>query len=244
MSAPLVSCIVPVFNGAAYLRAALDSIFAQTHRPLDVVVVDDGSTDETPDLVAAYPQPLRSIRQANAGPSTARNRGLHEARGAFIAFLDADDLWHPDKLALQIALLESRPDVAACVTLIQNFWEQELRDEQEAFRGHPREQPLPGYSSVTRLARRSLFDVIGGFDTRLKHGDDTDWFLRASEAGATVELIPRVLVHRRMHALSRSRQWQDRSRDEYLTLLKTHLDRLRSGRPAPADDDDPPAPRP
>ena len=165
---PRVSCIVPVYNGEAFLRETLDSIVAQTHRELDVIVVDDGSTDGTRDLVAQYEAPLRYVWQANAGPSTARNTGLRAAQGEYVAFLDADDLWHPGKLARQVALLEERPAVGACVTLIQNFWDDALRDEHESLRGHPREQPMAGYTSVTLLARRSVFEVIGGFDTTLE----------------------------------------------------------------------------
>jgi len=233
---PWVSCIVPVYNGEAFLRETLDSIVAQTHRELDVIVVDDGSTDGTRDLVAQYEAPLRYVWQANAGPSTARNTGLRAAQGDYVAFLDADDLWHPDKLARQVALLEERPAVGACVTLIQNFWDDVLRDEHESLRGHEREQPMAGYTSVTLLARRSVFEAIGGFDTRLNHGDDTDWFLRADANGIAVELVPELLVYRRVHPNSRSRQWQGRSRDEYLDLLKSHLDRQRALRRSPPED--------
>jgi glycosyltransferase involved in cell wall biosynthesis len=225
---PRVSCIVPVYNGEAFLRETLDSIVAQTYRELDVIVVDDGSIDGTRDLVAQYEAPLRYVWQANAGPSSARNTGLRAAQGKYVAFLDADDLWHPDKLARQVALLAERPTVGACITLIQNFWDDALSDEHESLRGHVREQPMAGYTSVTLLARRSVFEAIGGFDTRLKHGDDTDWFLRADENGVAVELVPELLVYRRVHPNSRSRQWQRRSRDEYLDLLKSHLDRQRA----------------
>jgi glycosyltransferase involved in cell wall biosynthesis len=236
-SQPLVSCIVPVYNGEAFLWEALDSIFAQTYRNLDVIVVDDGSTDGSRDLVAGYPRPVQYIQQANSGPAAARNSGLRAARGELISFLDADDVWHPDKLRLQLELLEQHPELGACVTLIQNFWVESLRDEREAFRGHQREQPIPGYSSVTLLARKSVFDAIGGFDTRLKHGDDTDWFLRADERGIAVGVVPELLVHRRVHPHSRSRQWQERSRNEYLDLLKAHLDRVRAlKRSSPRDD--------
>jgi glycosyltransferase involved in cell wall biosynthesis len=231
----LVSCIVPVHNGEAFLRETLDSIFAQTHRELDVIVVDDGSTDGTNEVVAHYDAPLRYVWQANAGPSTARNTGLRAASGECIAFLDADDLWHPEKLARQLALLAERPAVGACVTLIQNFWDDALRDEHESLRDHARAQPLAGYTSVTLLARRSVFETVGEFDTRLKHGDDTDWFLRAEENGVVVEVVPELLVYRRVHPNSRSRQWQGRSRDEYLDLLKAHLDRQRAMRRSPPE---------
>lgn len=121
MKQPLISCIVPVYNGELYLREAIDSILAQTYRPLEIIVVDDGSTDATPDVVAGYGDRLRYIRQPNAGPGAARNHGLNLAQGEFIAFLDADDLWHPDKLARQMTRFLNRPDLDLCITYAQHF---------------------------------------------------------------------------------------------------------------------------
>src|SRR5688572_13312922 len=102
-SLPLISCVVPVFNGERYLSETLESIFAQSYRPLEVIVADDGSTDRTPDTVAGYGDRIRYLKQENAGASAARNLGLEAARGEFIAFLDADDLWHAEKLQRQMA---------------------------------------------------------------------------------------------------------------------------------------------
>src|SRR5690242_4967891 len=100
MHGPTVTCIVPVFNGERYLGEALDSIFAQGHQPLEVLVVDDGSTDGSAAVAKSYGDRVRYFFQPNAGPAAARNLGLEAARGEFIAFLDADDLWHRDKLAI------------------------------------------------------------------------------------------------------------------------------------------------
>src|SRR5262249_2428536 len=107
----LISCIVPVFNGERYLREALDSILAQTYQPLELIVLDDGSTDGTAALVAGYGERIRYLWQANAGEAGARNRGLSIAQGEFVAFLDADDLWHPEKLRRQLARLHDRPEL-------------------------------------------------------------------------------------------------------------------------------------
>src|SRR2546426_10667200 len=98
MKESLISCIVPVFNGERYLHETLNSILAQTYRPLEIIVADDGSTDGTRTIVASYGQQVRYLWQLNAGPAAARNLGLTAAKGEFIAFLDADDLWHPEKL--------------------------------------------------------------------------------------------------------------------------------------------------
>ncbi len=116
MNSPLISCIVPVFNGERYLREALDSIFAQTYRPLEILVADDGSTDRTPYIAAAFGNRLRYLRQDNQGPAAARNLGIRAATGEFIAFLDADDVWHPEKLERQMARFQVRPELDYCVT--------------------------------------------------------------------------------------------------------------------------------
>jgi len=231
---PLVSCIVPVYNGEQYLAEALDSILAQTHRPVEVIVVDDGSTDGTARVAAGYGETVRYLRQENAGSAAARNRGLAEAHGELVGFLDADDLWHPDKLDRQVARFAAHPQLDYCVTHVQNFWVAELSEEAERFRHHRRGQPIPGYFTGALVARRAHFDALGGFDTRHGHADDTDWFLRAAERGAIVELLPDVLVYRRLHPSNRSRELASGSREEYLRLIKASLDRRRGGGGPPA----------
>jgi glycosyltransferase involved in cell wall biosynthesis len=227
MEQPLISCIVPVFNGERYLREALDSILAQTYRPLEIVIADDGSTDGTAAVVATFGDQVRYIRQANQSPSSARNLGIRVASGDFIAFLDADDLWHPEKLERQLARFKTRPELDCCVTHAQNFWIAEMVAEAEKYQQHRISRPLPGYVTGTLMARRALFDRVGLFNPALAHGDSTDWFLRAAEHGAIMEVLTDVLLFRRLHPLNRSRVRAVRSRDEFLRLLKLSLDRKR-----------------
>ena len=224
----VVSCIIPVHNGEPYLREALDSVFAQTYRPIEVIVVDDGSTDNTERTVAEYDRQLVYVRQQNAGPASARNHGVRVAQGEFVAFLDADDLWRQDKLELQMRRFQTRRDLDYCVTHCQNFWVPELIQEAETYRNHRISLPMPGYVTGTLTARRAAFDVVGPFNIKLNHGDSTDWFLRASERGLKEELLPDVLMHRRMHPKNRSRIRAQSSRDHYLHLLKETLDRRRN----------------
>lgn len=222
-----ISCIVPVFNGQRYLGETLDSILAQTYRPFDVIVADDGSTDGTAAIVARYGDQVRYLLQPNSGPAAARNLGLSAARGEFAAFLAADDLWHPEKLVRQMARFQARPELDLCVTHIQNFWVPELAEEAKRFRDHRLAKPMPGYTCVTLLARRILYETVGQFDSTLQHGSDLDWFLRAVEHGATMELLPDVLVYRRLHQSNRSRRLASNSRDAFLQILKASLDRRR-----------------
>lgn len=223
----LISCIVPVFNGERYLREALESIFNQTYRPLEVIVADDGSTDGTARIVASYGKQVVYRQQANAGSAAARNLGLSAARGEFVAFLDADDLWHLEKLARQMARFEARPELDLCLTLVQNFWTPELQEQAPRFDEHPLAKPFPGYISQALLARRTLFNTTGWFNTDLRHGDVKDWFLRAAEHGAIMEVVADVLVHRRLHGTNISHRKAAVDRDEQLQIVKASLDRRR-----------------
>lgn len=220
----MISCIVGVYNGAKFLRDAIDSIVAQSYSPVEVVVVDDGSTDGSAEIAASYGDKLRLIRQQNRGVAAARNTGIESASGELLAFLDADDIWTSEKLQLQFTRLETDPDLDYCLSHLQNFWEPELADEEERFRDHPRAQPIAAYSTVTLLAKRKLFEEVGLFDATLPHGECTDWFRRVKAAGGRGCVLEEVLTLRRLHANNRSRQYAERSRDHYLNYLKSILD--------------------
>ncbi len=227
MTPLLISCIVPVFNGERYLKEALDSIRAQTYRPLEIIVADDGSTDGTAAIVAGYGEEVRYLWQTNAGPAAARNLGLRAVQGEFVAFLDADDLWHPEKLARQMARFEARAELDMCFTHARNFWVPELSEEAARYKDHRRSQAVPGYTTTALLARRTLFEEVGQFSPALQHADDTEWFLRATERGAVMELLADTLVYRRLHRANYSRLAAGTSREEYLQLVKASLDRRR-----------------
>jgi glycosyltransferase involved in cell wall biosynthesis len=229
---PLISCIVPVFNGERYLREALESIFQQTYRPLEVIVVDDGSTDGTVVVAQSYGERITYVQQANAGPAAARNLGLSRVRGEFVAFLDADDLWHPEKLDRQMAHLQARPELDLCITHVQNFWARELHEEEGRLQNHRLAQPVPGYVLQTLLARRFIFDRVGQFNPASTRGSDTEWFLRAAEYGTVMELLPDVFVYRRLHQTNLSMEphtWgmTGPSRNALVQIIKASLDRRR-----------------
>lgn len=227
MNSTLISCIVPVYNGERYLGEAIESILKQSYRPIEIIIVDDGSTDGTATVAGRYGKQIRYLRQHNAGPSAARNVGLSAAGGKFVAFLDADDLWHPEKLARQIACFQESHELDYCVAHVENFWIPELIEEEKRFRNHRIAKALPGYVTGTLLARRDCFNTVGHFNTAMDHADDTDWFLRANERGAAMELLPDVLLYRRLHHTNLSRVKASNSRDQYLQVLKSALDRRR-----------------
>ncbi|HEX7025492.1 MAG TPA: glycosyltransferase family A protein [Gemmatimonadales bacterium] len=230
----LVSCIVPVHNGARFLGEALASIAAQRYHPREIIVVDDGSTDDTALAASTSGIGLRYFRQEQSGGPAARNHGMREARGSFFAFLDADDRWHPDKLARQMARFEARPELDISVAHVQNFWMPEVDAERVQLAGHRRAAPIPGYTASTLVARREVFERLGPFNAGMKHGEQTEWFLRARESGAVLELLPDVLLERRLHEHNVSRHKAQASLAQYFELLKGHIERQRGSDPPPA----------
>jgi glycosyltransferase involved in cell wall biosynthesis len=227
VAAPLVSCIVPCFNGERYLEACIRSILGQTHRPLEVIVVDDGSTDGSAAVVRRFGPAVRYHRQENGGPAAACNTGIRLAAGEYVAFLEQDDLWIPQKTRRQLRECEADPSLDYCVGHIRNFWIPELAAEAERWRDHPAMRPVPGYVVQTLLARRSVFDRVGPFDPALRFACAADWFMRADEAGASGRLVPDIVTHRRLHRDNFSRRNRSASREQFLHVVKAMLDRRR-----------------
>jgi glycosyltransferase involved in cell wall biosynthesis len=222
-----VTCILPVHNGARYLRDAIDSVLSQTHPLLETMVVDDGSTDGTADVIASYGDRVRVVRQTNAGVAAARNQGLALARGDLIAFQDADDVWYPERVARQVARFGMRPGLELCSAHLQNFWVPELAQEADRYSDDLRSKPFPGYGTPpTLLLRKALFDTVGLFNASLRVGSDVDWFVRAIERGVVMEILPDVLVRRRLHTGNISRG----PRPELAQILRDSLDRRRGTR--------------
>jgi glycosyltransferase involved in cell wall biosynthesis len=201
---PLVSIILPVYNGEAFLDATLDSALGQSYRNIEVIVVDDGSRDRSPAIVdarAAHDPRLRLIRQANRGVAAARNRGIAESRGEFIAPLDADDLWDPSKIERQVArMLELGEDAG----LVYSWWlwidsEGIVLDYSPQWRieGASADALLQvnyiGCASIP-LFRRTHLTALGGYDETLREGcEDWDLSLRMAERART-GMVPAVLV--------------------------------------------------
>jgi glycosyltransferase involved in cell wall biosynthesis len=229
---PSVSCIIPVFNGASFLAEAVDSVLGQTQPPFEVIIVDDGSTDDTPGIAERLASHIRYLRQDNAGAPAARNTGISSARGELIAFLDADDLWHPQKLAHQVPRFMARPELDVSLTHIRNFWVPGLEDEALRYRDHPLSKDQPGHVTMAMVVRRQVFDRIGRFDEAARHRDALGWLMTAARHKLTMETLPDVLAFRRIHHSNLSRRRGDEYRVELLTLAKSLLDQRRSRPPS------------
>jgi glycosyltransferase involved in cell wall biosynthesis len=176
-----VSVVVPSYNYGRYVTEAVDSALAQTHEPVEVIVVDDGSTDDTATRLAPYAQRIRYIRQENRGLSAARNAGIRHASGQWIALLDADDLWHPEKLEIQLGAVRGREDV----TLVGSPGALSLVDSRLP-PPKVRELTLRDFVLSSRmgpssaLIRRRCFDTVGFFDETLRSVEDRDMWLRVA----------------------------------------------------------------
>ena len=182
---PEVSVIIPTFNRGWVLKEAIDSVLAQDFKDFELIVVDDGSTDNTPQILDAYHQDLMVIRQPNLGVSAARNRGIAAAGGGLIAFLDSDDLWLPRKLSRQVDFFNSNPDAVINQTeeiWIRNGVRVNPKTRHHKFSGmiFERSLALCLVSPSAVMMRRSLFDEIGLFDENLPACEDYDLWLRIS----------------------------------------------------------------
>ncbi len=180
---PRVSVIVPTYNRHQFLGQALDSVLAQTYPYFELIVVDDGSDDPTPDLLAAYGETIQVIRQSNQGVSSARNTGIQASKGEWIALLDSDDYWLPQKLESQIALFKSHPGALICQTeeiWIRNGTRVNPKRRHQKFSGMIFEKCLPLclVSPSAVMLHKTLFDEIGLFDENLPACEDYDLWLR------------------------------------------------------------------
>ena len=239
MKESLISCIIAVYNGERYLRETLDSILAQTYRPLEIIVADDGSIDGTAKVAADYGERITYLRQSNKGYAAAKNLGLSAAKGDFIAFLDADDLWHPEKLTRQMTRLRERPEIDLCFTRYKNFWMPELAEEERRCQEHFHSQPQSAWSICTLLARRKVFERFGDFHDGTRGLENMTWFLRAAAQGAVIEVLPDSLMYRRFHLGSVTRRNPSEFYQNYfLPILKEWRDYRRRKGPY-ADDNEP-----
>jgi len=219
-----VSLIIATFNHARFLGAAIDSALAQTLGAVDVIVVDDGSTDDTPSVLARYAGRVRVLRQPNRGLAAARNAGLAAARGTYVAFLDADDVMAPTKLAAQLEMLERSPTIGwtYCDVLIETVATRTTVTASERFGYGAR--ALDGWlfpelihgnfiPAIAPMIRRTALDAAGGFDERLTALEDWDMWLRLSLI-AEARYTPAVLVTYRIRpgGMSEDRARMDRNR--------------------------------
>lgn len=214
----LVSVIVPAFDAERYLGETLDALERQDYPAIEVIVVDDGSSDGTADVARARPG-VRLLRQANAGPSAARNAGLEVCAGELVTFCDADDLFRPDKVSLQVDYLDAHPDTG-CVLI-----------HHETFFADGTERPAwltdeRGVQPQSAMVRRSVLDTVGGFDPDYRLTEGFEWLGRMRDAGVVIGVVEQVGVDRRIHATNLSYE-RAGLQHNMIRSLRARIDRNR-----------------
>jgi glycosyltransferase involved in cell wall biosynthesis len=227
MSNPTISCVIPAYNAERYLEESIRSVLNQTVRPIEVVVVDDGSADRTRQIAESFGAPVRYVVQDGRGPAAARNFGVTTSGGELVSFLDADDLWHAEKLERQLTCFEADPMLMICLTHVELMWDRALAAEQLHFANHPRGRIVPGFATISMLAQRAAFGRLGLLDPSLGMADAAEWLVRAREQGLSMCVMPDVLVYHRMHRSNLTRRKRQQSADEFLGMVKASLDRRR-----------------
>ncbi len=225
MAKPIVTAAIPVRNGEAYLAEAIESVLAQS-RPCDqVIVVDNGSTDGSAEIARRYAPAVELVSEPRVGIGAARNAALRAAGGSHIAFLDADDLWEPDKTALQLAALRAGPELQIVFGHVRQFVSPEL-DAGEAAALNVPSDPQPGMYIGAMLATRTAIEAIGPWPEDVTVSDGLSFMLRMRELGIASAMLGETVTLRRVHGANHS--IQNRSeRAEFARLLKRSLDRRR-----------------
>ncbi|WP_392532235.1 glycosyltransferase family 2 protein [Nostoc sp. C117] len=174
-----VSVIVPVYNGEKFLAEAIQNIQNQKYQPLEIIVIDDESTDNTAEIAAQFKDKIRYIYQNNSGPSAARNQGIKIARGNIIAFLDVDDLWSDNALKLQLECLDANPSIEIIQGLIQEMHLDSSITDKDKLIFKPYSKPYYSVNLGSGIYRMSVFDKVGLFNEKFSDNEDTEWFFRA-----------------------------------------------------------------
>ena len=231
---PIVSVIIPCFNCALFLAEAISSVLRQDFTNYELLIVDDGSTDDTPNLIKPYlaDKRVRYLPKKNGGLSSARNYGIINANGDYIALLDADDIWYPEKLACQIKHIENRPDVGMVFSNFNTFnadgiiFSGKVSDSIDSF-------PNPEFNILfsrnnfiypsTVLIRKSIFKKCGFFDENLKSIEDYDMWLRISNSYCLIG-VPEKLTKIRVHNNNMSKNVDVMMRNEVMVIDKYRRD--------------------
>jgi glycosyltransferase involved in cell wall biosynthesis len=220
MGEPLLSVIIPVWNGEQYLAEAVTSVLEQGYTPVEIIVVDDGSTDRTAKIAADFKDSVKYVYQSNQGPAAARNKGLEIARGDVIGFLDADDQWQKKSLTNMLECMNQSPETEIVMGKIR-LWRLK-EDKSEEF-----SEPGIAFCNGCALFRKEVFYKVGLFDPALRYGEDLDWFMRARDRNVSIVVLDQVFLLYRRHQSNMTRG-TDPITLNVTKVLKKSLDRRRS----------------
>ncbi len=223
---PLVSVILPVYNGEQFLAEALDSVLAQTYPQMEVLVMDDGSSDNSSSIATQY-LTIVYHKLAHQGVAAARNAGVRLSTGDILAFIDQDDLWTPDKTAEQVEYLQKHTevDVVSCHT---EFFLDGIASKPDWLREARFQKPGKNFTLGSSLIRRSVLESVGLFDTVYKSASDHDWFVRALDAGNQIGHMEATFLKRRLHQGNHSNDTS--SVRELIAIHRSSIHRKRDQR--------------
>jgi glycosyltransferase involved in cell wall biosynthesis len=225
VTTPLVSVVVAVHNGERFLRAALQSLYAQDYDPFEVIFIDDGSADSSGDIAREFAG-IRYVYQENKGLAAARNAGLELARGEFLAYLDDDDIIPSHKLRRQAGYLVDNPDVG-CVLGRQEIMLEPGVEPPDWLTRDAIFGDLDGIPFVSAMIRTNILREVGGFDATYRFAEDRDLFVRLREHDVRIEVIPEILLYRRFHGENMNFRLRPQ-KHPLLRSLKAKIDRERA----------------
>ncbi len=223
---PTVSVVIPVRDGAKYLAEALESVLTQSYQAAEVIAVDDGSQDRTPEVLAEHGRWVRVIRQGPLGLGTALNRGIASSKAELLAFCDSDDVWTPLKLERQVTHLRRHPGHAGVGGLIQQF----VTPDVPQLTGKVRIDVRPVAAALlgTLLLRRTAADRVGPFEETAATATTVDWVGRLRHLGLQIDALEEVVLLRRIHGGNMTMKSADQTRARLLSALRAQLGRNRA----------------
>lgn len=219
-----ISVIIPVFNCERYIMDAIRSVLRQTYKNLEIIVIDDGSTDGTAVIVKETLPKIIYDFQPHAGLGAARNKGVSLAKGEFFAFLDADDIWLEDKLMRQMETFYRQPHLDMVFGHVEQFYTVPSKSKTDGPGNNIKK--IAGYFAGSMLIRRESFFRAGPFATGWRVGEFIDWYLKALALGLQTALLPEVVMKRRIHDANMGIRHYD-ARNDYVRIIKYHLERQR-----------------
>ncbi|SKC54020.1 glycosyltransferase family A protein [Ohtaekwangia koreensis] len=219
-----ISVILPAYNAGKYIGEALRSVIDQTIPIHEIIVIDDGSTDSTKDIVSGFP--VHYFYQANSGTAAALNAGIEQSSGDYLAFIDADDVWMPQRLYVQLQAFEKNPSLDMVFGLMQQFVSPELSEEEKNKIEVNTAEVMIGIHKSAWLIKREAFMGVGVFAGGFLLEEFTDWYARSKEKKLNEFVVQEVVAKRRIHLSNTSRVHKDLKKD-YPRILKAALDRRR-----------------
>ncbi len=222
-----ISVVIPTYNRVDFLREAIESVLAQTFKDIELIVVDDGSSDGTQELVASYKGMIRYIRQQNSGPSAARNNGIKNAIGRYIAFLDSDDIWLPEMLSKQVSMFTENPTAGLVATgyrlinTVHELAEPVIMNKDELADARNGNLYMNFFATSSVMVNKVCFDKVGMFNETLNFAEDWDMWIRILQRYSFVYL-PEVLMHYRVHAAKISATSLQENIKSWQRVIKMH----------------------